>query len=173
MSRMLEAYLAFARGDAAEHPPRPTWRALLEELHADAQRHGHATKVSFRGDPIATRAARRLQALPGQPRLERRSASATASSSPARGEVRYLTVRVDDDGPGVPEDKRDDGLPAVPSARRGRRNQDLELAVTRDLAPWRRRRPATSPARHGGDVILPGAREPASAALRATVRVPL
>ncbi len=25
MSRMLEAYLAFARGDAGEQAPRPTW----------------------------------------------------------------------------------------------------------------------------------------------------
>ena len=46
MSRMLEAYLAFARGDAGE-PSAPTdMAAFLEELKADAERHGHTHDVS-------------------------------------------------------------------------------------------------------------------------------
>src|SRR5258708_3738279 len=54
MSRMLEAYLAFARGDAGE-PAEPTdMSAFLAELKADTERHGHTTTVEFRGFPVVT-----------------------------------------------------------------------------------------------------------------------
>src|ERR1700676_1469147 len=54
MGRMLEAYLAFARGDAGE-PSEPTdMAAFLGELKADAERHGHTTTVEFHGYPVVT-----------------------------------------------------------------------------------------------------------------------
>ena len=43
MSRMLEGYLAFARGDAGEQPEAIDVRALLDALKADAERLGHKT----------------------------------------------------------------------------------------------------------------------------------
>ncbi len=54
MTRMLEAYLAFARGDAGEQPAPTDMGALLDELKADAERAGHATEVTVSGDPVAT-----------------------------------------------------------------------------------------------------------------------
>ncbi len=54
MSRMLEAYLAFARGDAGE-PSAPTDMAtFLEELKADAERYNHKMTVVFHGHPVVT-----------------------------------------------------------------------------------------------------------------------
>jgi two-component system osmolarity sensor histidine kinase EnvZ len=43
MGRMLEGYLAFARGDTGEPAVTTDLRALLEELQSDAERQGHAT----------------------------------------------------------------------------------------------------------------------------------
>ena len=44
MTRMLEGYLAFARGDAGEQAVKTDLRALLEELRLDAERQGHASR---------------------------------------------------------------------------------------------------------------------------------
>src|SRR5213079_1124153 len=46
MARMLEAYLAFARGDSGEQSAPTDMAALLEELKADAERDGRPTTVS-------------------------------------------------------------------------------------------------------------------------------
>src|SRR6476661_5018420 len=47
MGRMLEAYLAFARGDTGELSAPTDMAQFLEELKADAERHGHKTTVVF------------------------------------------------------------------------------------------------------------------------------
>src|SRR5262249_27113227 len=54
MGRMLEAYLAFAKGDSGEQGAPTDMAAFLDELKADAERHGHATTVAFYGHPIVT-----------------------------------------------------------------------------------------------------------------------
>src|SRR5437879_8293433 len=54
MERMLEAYLAFARGDTGEQAAPTDMETFLNELKADAERHGHTTTVAFRGYPIMT-----------------------------------------------------------------------------------------------------------------------
>ena len=54
MARMLEAYLAFARGDAGEQSAPTDMAAFLEELKLDAERHGHKASVVFHGPPIVT-----------------------------------------------------------------------------------------------------------------------
>src|SRR3981081_4557137 len=54
MGRMLEAYLAFARGDTGEQSAATDMEAFLEELKADAARHGHKETVVFHGYPVVT-----------------------------------------------------------------------------------------------------------------------
>src|SRR6185437_12155379 len=54
MARMLEAYLAFARGDSGEQAAPTDMADFLDELRADAERHGHKTTVVFHGPPIVT-----------------------------------------------------------------------------------------------------------------------
>ncbi|HWE79917.1 MAG TPA: HAMP domain-containing protein, partial [Pseudolabrys sp.] len=49
MARMLEAYLAFARGDLGENSAPTDMADFLEELRLDAERHGHRTTVVFHG----------------------------------------------------------------------------------------------------------------------------
>jgi signal transduction histidine kinase len=52
MSRMLEAYLSFARGEGVGQAAATDISALLEQLRADSQRQGHETRITFQGDPI-------------------------------------------------------------------------------------------------------------------------
>ena len=52
MSAMLEAYLAFARGDCGEVAQPTDMTVALEELRSDAERHGHTATVSFHGLPV-------------------------------------------------------------------------------------------------------------------------
>ncbi len=54
MARMVEAYLAFARGDSGEQAEPTDMAAFLDELKADAERHGHRTAVDFHGHPVVT-----------------------------------------------------------------------------------------------------------------------
>src|SRR3978361_978573 len=55
MAGMLEAYLAFARGDGGEHAQPTDMTQALEELRSDAERNGHATTVTFHGLPALIR----------------------------------------------------------------------------------------------------------------------
>src|SRR5580693_4994326 len=54
MAAMLEAYLAFARGDTGEQSAPTDIAALLEELRADTERNGHRLNVAFHGPPMVT-----------------------------------------------------------------------------------------------------------------------
>ncbi len=102
MSRMLEGYLAFARGDSAE-PATPTdMRALLEDLRTDVERLGaHVSEVDLAGAPEVT----------VRPGAFRRCLFNLASNAARYGETvaisgrleaRAFLVSIDDDGPGIP-----------------------------------------------------------------------
>src|ERR1700759_4109268 len=54
MARMLEAYLAFARGDSGEQSAPTDMAAFLDELKTDVERNGHKASVVFHGQPIVT-----------------------------------------------------------------------------------------------------------------------
>ena len=107
MSRMLEGYLAFARGDAGEQAVTTDLRPLLEELQIDAERQGHATTLDIVGDPMITvrpDAFRRL--------LFNLVANAARHGDrieiSANHETRWLVIHVDDDGPGIPPEMREE-----------------------------------------------------------------
>ncbi len=71
---MLEAYLAFARGDSGEQAQPTDMAQALEELRSDAERNGHTATVQFHGLPVVTVRPDVVQALPRQSRLERGAA---------------------------------------------------------------------------------------------------
>jgi two-component system osmolarity sensor histidine kinase EnvZ len=162
MSRMLEAYLAFARGDAGE-PAEPTdMSAFLAELKADTERDGHATTVEFHGFPVVTvRPNAFKRCLANLVSNAARFAAAIAITG--HRDHRYMTITVDDDGPGIPPHLRDDVF--KPFLRLDdARNQDeggsgLGLAIARDIARS-----------HGGDIMLG---DSPMGGLRASVRVPV
>jgi two-component system, OmpR family, osmolarity sensor histidine kinase EnvZ len=162
MGRMLEAYLAFARGDAGEQSAPTDMAAFLEELKADAERHGHKTTVVFHGHPVVTvRPAAFKRCLGNLVANAARFAPSIAIGG--HRDHRWLTVSVDDDGPGIPSDMREEVF--RPFLRLDdARNQDeggtgLGLAIARDIARS-----------HGGDITLT---DSPLGGLRATVRVPV
>jgi two-component system osmolarity sensor histidine kinase EnvZ len=162
MARMLEAYLAFARGDSGEQSAPTDMAAFLDELRADAERNGHTTRVEFHGHPIVTvRPAAFKRCLANLVSNAARFAPSIAITG--HRDHRWLTVMVDDDGPGIPAHLREEVF--KPFLRLDNaRNQDeggtgLGLAIARDIARS-----------HGGDITL--ADSPLGG-LRATVRVPV
>ncbi len=162
MGRMLEAYLAFARGDTGEQSAPTDMADFLDELKTDAERNGHRTNVTFHGYPIVT----------VKPAAFKRCIANLVSNAARFAKTieivghrdhRYLTVTVDDDGPGIPAGMREEVF--KPFLRLDdARNQDeggtgLGLAIARDIARS-----------HGGDIVLDAS---PLGGLRARVRVPV
>jgi two-component system, OmpR family, osmolarity sensor histidine kinase EnvZ len=162
MQRMLEAYLAFARGDGGESAAPTDIRALLQELKVEAERQGHTTRVELLGPPVATvRPDAFKRCLANLVCNAQRYGDQLAIE--AASDARFLIIHVDDDGPGVPPEWREDVF--RPFFRLDEaRNQDeggtgLGLAIARDIARS-----------HGGDIQL--STSPLGG-LRASVRVPV
>jgi two-component system osmolarity sensor histidine kinase EnvZ len=162
MARMLEAYLAFARGDLGESSAPTDMAEFLEELRSDAERHGHKATVVFYGAPSVTvRPAAFKRCLANLVSNAARYAPSIAITG--HRDHRYLTVTVDDDGRGIPAEMREDVF--KPFLRLDdARNQDeggtgLGLAIARDIARS-----------HGGDIMLG---DSPMGGLRARVRVPV
>ena len=162
MGHMLEAYLAFARGDTGEQAAPTNMAVFLEELKLDAERNGHRSSVTFHGYPIVTvKPAAFKRCLANLVSNAARFANSIAIVG--HRDHRWLTVTIDDDGPGIPNSMREEVF--KPFLRLDdARNQDeggtgLGLAIARDIARS-----------HGGDISLG---ESPLGGLRATVRVPV
>lgn len=158
---MLEGYLAFARGDAEEDVGQLKLSDLMARLSAEAELYGKTLTTEIQGE----------NEIHVRPNAFTRLISNLASNAyryantvhiEARQSAKWLTITVDDDGPGIPERSREDVF--KPFFRLDEaRNLDssgtgLGLAVARDIARS-----------HGGNVTL--ADSPLGG-LRATVRVP-
>src|SRR6266404_1347147 len=162
MGRMLEAYLAFARGDSGEQSAPTDMGAFLEELKTDAERNGHKSSVYFHGHPIVTVRPAAFKRCLGN-LVANAARHAPSISITGHRDHRWLTVTVDDDGPGIAPHLREEVF--KPFLRLDdARNQDeggtgLGLAIARDIARS-----------HGGDIILS---DSPLGGLRATVRVPI
>ena len=161
MGRMLEGYLAFARGDLGEPAVASDLASLLAELKGDAERSGHQTSVEIAGDPMITVRADAFRRLMSN-LLSNAARHGDRIAISASHETRWLVVNVDDDGPGIiPEAREEVFRPFVRLDEA--RNQDeggsgLGLAIARDVARS-----------HGGDIVL--GTSPLGG-LRATVRLP-
>ena len=162
MQRMLEVYLAFARGDMGEQSAPTDMAAFLEELKDDAERTGHKATVDFSGQPIVTvKPAAFKRCLANLVTNAARYAHSIAITG--HRDHRWLSITIDDDGPGIPPAKREEVF--KPFLRLDHaRNQDqggtgLGLSIARDIARS-----------HGGDIMLG---DSPLGGLRATVRVPV
>ncbi len=162
MTRMLEGYLAFARGDTNEPAAPVDMEEFLDDLRADTERSGHATSVTFEGDPVVIVRADAFK----------RCLSNLVSNAARFGnridiagtrDARWLTVHVDDDGPGIPADAREEVFKPFVRLDEARNVDEggsgLGLSIARDVARS-----------HGGDVILG---DSPTGGLRATVRLPV
>ncbi|MBS7697770.1 ATP-binding protein [Chelatococcus sp. YT9] len=162
MARMLEAYLAFARGDTGEQAVPTDIVETLQSVRSDLERQGEEVTVEVSGPLVVTvrpDAFRRLlvnlitNALRHSVVVEVRAVV----------EGRWLVLTVDDDGPGVPVDQREEVFKPFVRLDEARNLDEggtgLGLAIVRDIARS-----------HGGDVTL--ADSPLGG-LRALVRLPV
>jgi len=162
MERMVEGYLAFARGDTGETTEPVDVAALLEEMSAESQRLGGAAEAHFSGRPqVAVRPAAFRRCLANLVGNARRYGARIVLTGVNDG--KRLVIHIDDDGPGVPADKREDVFRPFYRLDESR-NQDeshsgLGLAIARDIAHG-----------HGGDVKLD---DSPLGGLRATVILPV
>ena len=107
MGRMLEAYLAFARGDMGEQSAPTDMAEFLQELKNDAERTGHKAKAEFHGHPIVTvKSAAFKRCLANL--VSNAAKHAPSISISGQRDHRWLTVTVDDDGPGIPANMREE-----------------------------------------------------------------
>jgi two-component system osmolarity sensor histidine kinase EnvZ len=161
MQTMLEAYLAFAKGDGGEQVGTVDIAALLGDARSAAERHGAEARARFDGDPQVRLRPNALKRLLDNlvSNACRYADRVTLAGRHADG---WLEISIDDDGPGIPPDKREDVF--RPFYRLDdARNQDrggtgLGLAIARDIARG-----------HGGDIFL---EDSPMGGLRARVRLP-
>ncbi|PWB91431.1 two-component sensor histidine kinase [Methylocystis sp. MitZ-2018] len=162
MERMVEAYLAFARGDGDEKSSPTDIAAILDELRADTVKRGLAASVKIEGDPniVARPAAikRLLANLVGNAQRYGKRIELSVINDGAT-----MTVHIDDDGPGIAVERREDAFRPFYRLDESRNQNDgnsgLGLAIARDIARG-----------HGGDITLD--RSPLGG-LRATASLPL
>jgi two-component system osmolarity sensor histidine kinase EnvZ len=162
MEHMLEGYLAFARGEGEEAPTPTDLCALLGEVTEQARRNGGAIDLHTEGDiVVALRPAAFRRSLTNLINNAMRYADHVSVRAGQRGDA--VEIMVDDDGPGIPADDREDVF--KPFFRlEGSRNQEtggvgLGLTIARDVVHG-----------HGGDLALD---EAPGGGLRACIRLPL
>lgn len=163
MERMVEAYLDFARNEAADEEPEVFRLAgLIAEIVDDAKRTGRDVNADV---PLgATLTARRSALKRAAGNLVNNSLRyATNVWITAKRSDRYSEIIVDDDGPGIdPADYEDVFKPFIRLDEARNLNETgvgMGLTVVRDVARA-----------HGGEVILENSPR---GGLRATIRLPI
>ncbi|QND68632.1 two-component sensor histidine kinase [Mesorhizobium loti] len=161
MQSMLEGYLAFARGEASEDAGRFDLEAYFEKLDEEARLRKRKLSTTLAGDPdvhVRPNAFARLMSnVIGN--AFRYAKTVEVNANHGRGS---LLVTIDDDGPGIPADRREDVF--KPFVRLDEaRNLDasgtgLGLSIARDIARS-----------HGGDITL---EDSPLGGLRAIIKVP-
>jgi two-component system osmolarity sensor histidine kinase EnvZ len=165
MWHMLEDYLAFTRGDGGEEAQPTVLRELLEEVYDDSQIYGVTIDLKLRK-------RRKDLILPLKRQAFKRAITNLVSNAARYGthiviraatERGFLRVEVDDNGPGIPPEERENVFRPFYRIDHARNQKTggsgLGLAIARDIANS-----------HGGDIILG---ESSIGGLRAVIRVPL
>jgi two-component system, OmpR family, osmolarity sensor histidine kinase EnvZ len=157
MERMIEGYLAFARGEGAEQAEPVDLSRLLHEVAAGARRAGAAVTLAVEpGLTLKLRENAARRAVTNLVDNARRHATRVVLAAELVG-PRGVQVIVDDDGPGIPADRRESVFRPFESGAAG--GTGLGLTVARDIVRA-----------HGGDIML---EESPLGGLRARVRLPV
>lgn len=140
MERMIGGYLAFARGEQAEQAEIVDLATLLEDVADGARRSGAAVRLDCAEDVrLRLRQQAMRRAITNLVDNARRHAHAVALAASRMG--RSVQVTVDDDGPGIPQDRRESVFRPFESGAAG--GTGLGLTIARDIVRA-----------HGGDITL-------------------
>jgi two-component system osmolarity sensor histidine kinase EnvZ len=162
MERMIEGYLAFARGEGDEEPTACDLSEIMEDVAAGARRDNADVAVSWQGDmnaelrPIAIK-----RCLTNLLSNARRHGTRTEIHA-TRGKT-SVEITVDDDGPGIPPERHEDVFRPFVRLDESRNidtgGSGLGLTIARDIARA-----------HGGEIHL---EESPLGGLRARLRLPV
>ena len=156
MERMIGGYLAFARGEVAEQAQAVDLTALLGDVASAARRAGAEVELcSPAGLVLNLRPDAARRAVTNLVDNARRHARHVLLS--AQPEDRAVQVTVDDDGPGIPGDRRESVFRPFESGAGG--GTGLGLTIARDIVRA-----------HGGDIVL---EDSPMGGLRARMRLPV
>jgi len=161
---MLDEYLAFARGEGGEQPAEADIGELIGEVADDARRKS--------ASPLEAAAAPGLTVVVKRNALKRCIVNLVDNALKYGSKVRLSATRTDDDlviavednGPGIPPERRQEAFKPFRRLDADGRNLEtggvgLGLAIARDIARG-----------HGGDVKLG---DSDLGGLKATIRIPL
>jgi len=162
MEHMLDDYLAFARGEGGEDASLIDLSELVREVAAAAERAGAKIAVTAPVHaPVRVRRAGLRRVLANLIDNAVKHGSQVAVS--LHQDEGLMEVAVEDDGPGIPEARREEAFRPFHRLDEGRNLQSggsgLGLAIARDITRA-----------HGGDIVLG---ESAMGGLKATVRLPV
>ncbi len=156
MDRMIGGYLAFARGEGTEQAEPVNLANILDDVAAGARRAGASLVLEVPADlTLKLRADAVRRAITNLVDNARRHARHVALGAVAQG--RSVLVTVDDDGPGIPADKRESVFRPFESGSAG--GTGLGLTIARDIVRA-----------HGGDIVL---EDSPLGGLRARIRLPV
>lgn len=162
MERLIAAYLSFARGEGIEQSQPTDLVELVGEVAAKARRDG--ARVDLKAEakelvlPLRADALKRCLGNLLDNARKHAERIAVAVACVPRGEAgAWAQVTVDDDGPGIPPDSREEAFKPFASFSAG--GTGLGLAIARDIARA-----------HGGDIVL---EESPLGGLRARIRLPV
>ena len=163
MEHMLDEYLAFARGEEGEESVATDLGALVRdaaEAASRARQQAVAVTVPVHVQVSVKRAAlRRCLTNLIDNAIKHGSKVAVTLTQ----DERLAEIAVEDNGPGIPDGRREEAFRPFHRLDQGRNLQSggsgLGLAIARDIARA-----------HGGDIVLD---ESAMGGLRATVRLPV
>ena len=140
MERLIEAFLDFAKADALEELERGSPVDLVKELVANARRTGKAVELA---GAIPDVVSMKLRPLSVRRAVENLINNAVRYGTRAQVEIvvleTALRISVEDDGPGIPEARREQAVKAF-SRLDAARNQNagsgvgLGLAIAADVA---------------------------------------
>jgi two-component system, OmpR family, osmolarity sensor histidine kinase EnvZ len=156
MERMIGGYLAFARGEGTEQAQEIDLAAILDDVATGARRAGVWLDVEVAGRlPIKLRADAVRRAITNLVDNARRHAQRVVLAASAQG--RSVQVTVDDDGPGIPADRRESVFRPFETGSVG--GTGLGLTIARDIVRA-----------HGGEIFL---EDSPLGGLRARIRLPI
>ena len=163
MQSMLEDYMAFAKGDSGEASELTDIGDVLHEIfeHAKLTKEGVALRVVPKSIPLQIRRNSFKRAINNLVTNALRYAEQIDITAMAGR--KWLTITIDDNGPGIPPDQREDVFNAFQRLDKSRNqnegNTGLGLSIARDIIR-----------NHGGDIHL---EDSPLGGLRAKVQVPI
>ncbi len=163
MQAMLEDYMSFAKGNSAEKIVGVNVRDLLRELRKQAEHNGKQVAVKSGGEPIVVPLRRHAFKRAIDNVVSNAVRCADQITIEASKSKRWLTIHVEDDGPGIPDEEREQVFRPfyrLDNARtQATGSTGLGLSIARDIVRG-----------HGGDITLS---DSSLGGLKATIRVPV